>query len=140
VGPTGLTVGTLTPDRSEAVPTVVDNLFSQGTIGEAVLGVSFNPLSSGEPDGVLSYGGTDDSKYTGEITYVPITTTSPASHYWGIDITATYGDATIMPLTAGIVDTGTALILVATGELHPRPARFFPSVLNPLSSSDGFQA
>jgi len=91
VGPTGLTVGTLFPDRSQAVPTVVDNLVTQGDIEDAVLGVSFNPLSSDEPDA-----------------------TSPASHYWGINITAMYGETTILPTTAGIVDTGTTLILLAT--------------------------
>lgn len=57
----------------------------------------------------------DESKYTGAITYVPITGTSPASTYWGIDQAITYGDGTnILSSTAGIVDTGTTLILIAT--------------------------
>ena len=36
----------------------------------------------------------------------PITTTSPASAYWGIDQSVRYGDSTILDTTAGIVDTG----------------------------------
>ena len=134
VGPTDLTIGTLTPDRSTAVPTVVDNLFSQGKIDAAVLGVSFNPISSDDPDGVLSFGGTDPSRFTGEITYVPITGTSPASQYWGIDVVMTYGGTTIMPLTAGIVDTGTTLLLVATGKLLSCPVPY--PVVSPPSASN----
>ena len=116
MGPTGLTVGTFFPDRSQAVPTVVDNLVAQGDIEDAVLGVSFNPLSSDEPDGELSFGDFDETKFVDELIFTPITATSPASHYWGIDITAVYGETTILPTTAGIVDTGTTLILLATGE------------------------
>lgn len=67
--------------------------------------------------------------------YVPITGTSPASGYWGIDQDITYGSSkeSILNLTAGIVDTGSTLILLATGSLlslmlHPvltRPADAF---------------
>lgn len=40
---------------------------------------------------------------------------SPASHYWGIDQSVTYGDATpILSFTSGIVDTGTTLLMLAT--------------------------
>ena len=38
----------------------------------------------------------------------PITSTSPANNYWGIDASIAYGDTTILSLTAGIVDTGTS--------------------------------
>ena len=36
----------------------------------------------------------------------PITTTSPASNFWGIDQSVEYGTTTILNTTAGIVDTG----------------------------------
>ena len=48
----------------------------------------------------------------------PATSTSPASNYWGIDQSLTYGSTSIMDTTAGIVDTGTTLILLPTGEAH----------------------
>lgn len=48
-------------------------------------------------------------------THSPLTSTSPASEYWGIDESITYGSETILSSTAGIVDTGTTLILIATG-------------------------
>ena len=57
----------------------------------------------------------DMSKYTGSVTYTSVTTTSPASLYWGIDESITHGSGTtILSSTAGIVDTGTTLVLIAT--------------------------
>ena len=78
IGPTGLTDGKyLTyicrreycaqlscPDTTSAgglVPTVTDNLFSQGTISADVLGVLLNPSNSSNQEwvGELSFGGPD---------------------------------------------------------------------------------
>ena len=43
------------------------------------------------------------------------TSTTPAAYYWGIDQTITYGTSTsILSNNAGIVDTGTTLLLIAT--------------------------
>ena len=55
-------------------------------------------------------------RYTGDITYTPITTTSPASMYWGINQDVTYGQngTSLLSGNAGIVDTGTTLLLIAT--------------------------
>lgn len=68
-------------------------------------------------NGELTFGGTDSSRFTGEITFTPITSTSPASNYWGIDQTVTYGSVDGTPIlnqTAGIVDTGTTLLYLAS--------------------------
>jgi len=110
VGPTDLTKGTVS--NVDSVPTVTDNLYSKGTIGTEALGVYFAP---GGGAGELTFGGSDSSKTTSSVNYVPITTTSPSSNYWGIDQSITYGSSTILSATAGIVDTGTTLILIATG-------------------------
>ncbi len=47
---------------------------------------------------------------------MPITSTSPASAYWGIDQDVTYGSSgtSLLSGSAGIVDTGTTLLLLAT--------------------------
>ncbi|KAG0695378.1 acid protease [Suillus ampliporus] len=120
VGPVILTEGTLSPSTSELIPTVMNNALSQGLITEEILGVSFAPATSyNDTNGALTYGGIDSSLYTGEITYTPVTATYPAGYYWGINVTdATYGLAndktTVIPTsTAGIVDTGTTLVLLA---------------------------
>jgi hypothetical protein len=44
---------------------------------------------------------------------VPITSTAPASQYWGIDQAVSYDGQEILN-SAGIVDTGTTLVLIAT--------------------------
>ncbi|EJC98896.1 acid protease [Fomitiporia mediterranea MF3/22] len=120
IGPTDLTDGTV--KGGQVVPTVTDNLFKQGTIPTESVGISYVPTTgsdgsaSGMLNGELTFGGTDSSKITGEITYVPITSTSPASNYWGIDQSITYGNSgtQILDTTAGIVDTGTTLLYLAS--------------------------
>ncbi|KAH7925602.1 acid protease [Leucogyrophana mollusca] len=115
VGPVDLTQGTVS--NTTEVPTVTDNLYAQGSITSDSLGISYEPSSTVDAiNGELTFGGTDNTRYTGEINFVPITTTSPASNYWGIDQSVTYGTdgTTILNTTAGIVDTGTTLLLLAT--------------------------
>ncbi|KAG9323032.1 hypothetical protein KVV02_001687, partial [Mortierella alpina] len=122
LGPAELTKGTLSPDNGDTIPTVVNTMFTQNSIGAQVFGISFEPITSSngtQMNGEISFGGVDSSKYTGEITYTPITSTSPASTFWGIDAYATYGTeaepgTTILPSTAGIVDSGTTLLLLAS--------------------------
>ncbi|KAG1757236.1 aspartic peptidase domain-containing protein [Suillus lakei] len=115
IGPLDLTQDTLTNDLSGTIPTVTQNLHSQGIISEMVIGVSFEPTTSlTVTNGELTFGGTDATKYTGSIAYTPLTTTEPASTYWGINESITYGSTTILSTTAGIVDTGTTLIYIAT--------------------------
>ena len=51
--------GTLSPDTSSAIPTVTDNLFSDGTISANEVSVSFEPItdSSGtQLNGELTWG------------------------------------------------------------------------------------
>ncbi|KAI9450012.1 aspartic peptidase A1 [Lactarius psammicola] len=123
LGPVDLTIGTLSPDSSIAIPTITDNLFLQGTIPADLLSVSFEPTTPGATpakNGELTFGGTDSTQYTGPMTIVPITTTPPAKRYWGIDGTIVYGAPpptvapTILTSTAGILDSGTTLVLLAT--------------------------
>ncbi|KZT33267.1 family A1 protease [Sistotremastrum suecicum HHB10207 ss-3] len=113
IGPVGLTRGTV--GNTPTVPTVTDNLKSQGTISTEVIGISYEPTASGAvTNGELTFGGVDSMKYTGSISYNPITSTSPAGLYWGINQNIQYGSTTVLSSTAGIVDTGTTLVLLAT--------------------------
>ncbi|THH26964.1 hypothetical protein EUX98_g7216 [Antrodiella citrinella] len=119
IGPVDLTSDTLSPDTRNTIPTVTDNLFSSGSISENLVAVSFEPTTSETAaNGELTFGGTDSSKFTGSISFAPITGTSPASEFWGIDQSVTYGTNTnILSSTAGIVDTGTTLTLLASDAL-----------------------
>jgi hypothetical protein len=54
------------------------------------------------------------------VNYVSITGTFPSKNYWDINQSITYsgsGREIILSLTAGIVDTGTTLILIAIGSI-----------------------
>lgn len=115
LGPVDLTSGTLS-DTSANIPTVVDNLFSQGSISSNAFGLFFQPVvSRHETTGEITFGGVDSSKFTGSLSFAPITSTSPASQFWGVEASITYGhDQTVMSSTAGIVDSGTSLILIAS--------------------------
>ncbi|KAL5534090.1 hypothetical protein ACEPAG_551 [Sanghuangporus baumii] len=116
IGPVDLTVGTLSPDTDSTIPTVTDNLFRQGTISANLIGISFEPTTQEvSNNGELTFGGTDSSKFTGSIAFSPMTSTSPASEFWGINQSIRYGSSTtILSNTAGIVDTGTTLVLIAS--------------------------
>jgi len=115
IGPTDLTLDTLSPATNTQIPTVTDNLFSQGIISAHSVAVSFEPTTqSTVTNGELTFGGTDSSKFTGSITFAPLTTTSPASEFWGISQSIKFGSTNILSTTVGIVDTGTTLILLAT--------------------------
>ncbi|KZT64287.1 acid protease [Daedalea quercina L-15889] len=115
IGPVDLTSGTVS--NTSTVPTVTDNLYAQGTIATELIGISYVPTTTDNvANGELTFGGTDSTKYTGDITYTPITTTSPASNYWGINQDLTYGQSgtSLLSGNAGIVDTGTTLLMIAT--------------------------
>ncbi|KAL1692556.1 aspartic peptidase domain-containing protein [Schizophyllum commune] len=116
IGPVDLTQGTV--QWGDRIPTVTDNLYKNKTISTESIGIFYQPTTSIDPvpNGELTFGGVDTSKCQGEITWVPITKKSPADKYWGIDQTVTYGEhgETLMKNCAGIVDTGTTLLMIAT--------------------------
>ncbi|KAF8330509.1 aspartic peptidase domain-containing protein [Amanita rubescens] len=115
IGPADLTRGTLSPDTGTTIPTVTDTAFSEKKISTHCVSVSFQPATENSvQNGELMWGGIDSTKYTGSIHFANVTSTYPASYYWGIDESITYGTTTILSSTAGIVDTGTTLVLIAT--------------------------
>lgn len=147
------------------VPTVTDNAFSQGSLSLNEVGISFEPTtSSSVQNGELTFGGVDSSKFTGSINYMyvarifglqeltcsvfffifsPITATSPANKYVGIDQSITYGSARspIMPTTAGITDTGTTLVMLPSGMSHLSMINIAQQISRPiLQRTDSYNA
>ncbi|KAM5546215.1 hypothetical protein V8D89_000341 [Ganoderma adspersum] len=118
IGPVALTCGTLVPAVTDCIPTVTNNAFTQGLIDAHEIGISFEPSSSlNNANGELTFGGVDTSKFTGPLNFVPITSTSPASEFVGIDQSITFGSpdgTTVLASTSGVTDTGTTLLLIAT--------------------------
>ncbi|KDR83017.1 hypothetical protein GALMADRAFT_863793 [Galerina marginata CBS 339.88] len=114
IGPVDLTEGTVS--NTPNVPTVTQNLFTEKLIPAQSIGISYEPTTTeGAVNGELTFGSVDTTKTTGDVTFVPITSTSPANNYWGIDQTLSYGEGSEPILqSSGIVDTGTTLLLIAT--------------------------
>ncbi|KAJ7883900.1 aspartic peptidase domain-containing protein [Mycena olivaceomarginata] len=111
-GPVDLTEDTVS--GVSTVPTFMQNLVSQGVISENILGVSFAPLSGSDEEdtnGELTFGGVDDSKFTGSITY-----TTAVAPWWGVSVSKfAFGSTSLGTTTASrIVDTGTTLLYVPT--------------------------
>ncbi|KAJ7030601.1 aspartic peptidase domain-containing protein [Mycena alexandri] len=111
-GPEELTEDTVT--GATEVPTFLQTLVSEGVITDNILGVSFAPLtgsSESSANGELTFGGVDDSAYTGDITY-----TTRVAPYWGVSVSKfAFGSTSLGTTTAsGIVDTGTTLFYVPT--------------------------
>ena len=65
----------------------MDNLYSQGTVSENVLGIYFVP--STEPDSAreLAFGGYDSSSIAGPAEYVLPTKAFPGAGYWSVNQT-----------------------------------------------------
>ncbi|KAF8139014.1 aspartic peptidase domain-containing protein [Boletus edulis] len=113
IGPVDLTENTV--DGVDTVLTVMDNLHSQGTISE-VFGVFFKPdLQVGE----LTFGSYDESAISGPMLYFPVTTTPPASGFWGTELSIGYGNDTILSSAAGVFSTSVPFIALAVvGDAH----------------------
>ncbi|KAJ7824770.1 acid protease [Mycena olivaceomarginata] len=109
-------LGGPSPPTRIAIPTVMDNLVSQGTITNNLFGISFQPTTTDEDaNGSIAFGGIDSTKFTGEIAYTPVTLdlarVTVLGHRPGD------GTTSILASTAGIVDTGSTLIHLATDVL-----------------------
>ncbi|KAG2357771.1 aspartic peptidase domain-containing protein [Suillus spraguei] len=106
LGPRYLTVNTLTDDPTETYPTFTDCLVNAGAISHNLIGIFFQPITGdrGTDVGELSFGGVDYTKFTGTIVFT----------YWGIDQSITYGNTVILFHTAGIIDTGSTFIKIAS--------------------------
>ncbi|KAG2364300.1 aspartic peptidase domain-containing protein [Suillus spraguei] len=116
IGPKTLSFDTLIDEPDDLIPTITDYLYDQGKINKYLFGIFFQPITT-DPDslsGELTFGEADDTKYTGNVAYTPITTELFASDYWGINQWITYGSAEILGITSGIVDTGTVFLHIAS--------------------------
>ncbi|KAF9173302.1 hypothetical protein BGX20_003564 [Mortierella sp. AD010] len=92
------------------VLTFMDNAIAAGVVAEPVVSV-FLPserVFNGE-GGEYIFGGIDSSKYTGSLTYVPVT----QEGYWQVSIDDIgYNGQSLGEYSQGIIDTGTTLIIV----------------------------
>ncbi|KAK9443502.1 aspartic peptidase A1 [Metarhizium brunneum] len=105
LGPTDLTLGTLTPDKSKTIPTVPDNLFSQGHAESATVTIVKQAITFG-------------STSLTNVTYAPITEVAVAKTFWGFDASVAYGDSSLLSTKAGIIDHGSTATLLSTSSFN----------------------
>jgi len=114
LGPEILTEGTLNGGADSEIPTVMDNLVSQGMIASNLFALSFEP--SEEPvtkNGEITFGGIDSSKFIGAIEWFPFPDDEFYSATW---VSASLGSSVVASTsTVGILDAGTTLSLYNEG-------------------------
>jgi len=87
----------------DGAPTVIGNAIEQGLLDQPV----FSFYIGNEQDGELTIGGYDNTKFKGNLTYVPLMKTT----YWEIKLDAIVaGSVSFMDGTSAIIDSGTSLI------------------------------
>ncbi|KAG0053843.1 hypothetical protein BGZ83_000317 [Gryganskiella cystojenkinii] len=102
-------------DPIESVPSVktfIDNAIAAGLLAQPVFSVflASERLFNGQGSQFL-FGGIDSTKYTGSLTYVPVTTQG----YWQILVQdLSFGAVSLgQTATQGVIDTGTSLIMIS---------------------------
>jgi hypothetical protein len=84
-------------------PTPFKNLIDQGQVDKGI----FSFYLANDKDGVLTIGGTDETKYDGDLTWVPLSSAT----YWEIALDDVSADGTQYDSsTSAIVDSGTSLL------------------------------
>ncbi|KAK7203795.1 aspartic peptidase domain-containing protein [Myxozyma melibiosi] len=92
----------------------VYNAINQGLLDEPLFSFYLGDTTVDEEmGGVATFGGIDESHYTGEITWLPVRRQA----YWEVDLKSiTFGsESAELENTGAIVDTGTSLIALPTG-------------------------
>ncbi|KAG2367203.1 aspartic proteinase [Suillus spraguei] len=119
IGPRSLSLLSLPLTPHDMIPTFTDGLYDQRKIDSNVIGIFLAPTT--DPDnrfGELTFGEPDNTKYTDEIVYTPVTDVPPASYHWGFEQKITYGqleeEIEILGTTVGIIDSGSNFIAIAT--------------------------
>ncbi|KAG0373784.1 hypothetical protein BGX24_011242 [Mortierella sp. AD032] len=114
-------LGFNTIESVSGVKTFLDNAIAAGVLAQPVVSV-FLPserLFNGQ-GGEYLFGGIDTTKYSGSLTYVPVT----QKGYWQILVQdASYNGVSLGQASQGIVDTGTTLIIVgdaAAAAIHKK--------------------
>ncbi|KAI0294265.1 aspartic peptidase domain-containing protein [Multifurca ochricompacta] len=141
IGPTDLTIGTSVANETRAVvsPQLQTTCSAKAPSLLTLVSVSFEPtITTSVKNGELMFGGADYTKFTASshfhvsmwgaslssrfqipltrlLDLVPLLQLPLRTLFWGINESIRYGTSTsILTTTAGIVNTGTTLILIAT--------------------------
>jgi hypothetical protein len=106
----------------------IQNMIEQKIIDKGVF--SFYLPSTSGAKGELDIGGIDDSKYTGDLFYQPLSSKT----YWEINMDGMkVGDTDVTKVKAAVIDTGTSLLAGPTAEVKALATKVGakPIFLNP---------
>lgn len=94
------------------IPPVFVNMVNQGLVDEPVFAFYLSEESG--KDGELDFGGIDTNHYTGEITYVPVSSQT----YWEVKLDdMQVNGQSVTKVTKAIVDSGTSLLAGPVAEV-----------------------
>ncbi|KAG2066162.1 family A1 protease [Suillus decipiens] len=132
IGPTALSIGALPDSPQEMIPTVTDYLVAQGSITRSIIGIFFRPIGANAAVyGTLTFGGSDSSTHD-HLQFTDMTTTAPSSQYWGVDQWITYANTLVLDLTAGIMDSSSTFLYLAT-DAYEKYKRVTGGTVNPAN-------
>ncbi|XP_029013051.1 pepsin A-like [Betta splendens] len=100
---------------SDNVVPVFDNMVSQGLVSQAMFSVYLS--SNSEQGSEVVFGGVDNTHYTGQITWIPLTSET----YWQIQMDSVTINGQTVACSGGcqaIIDTGTSLIVGPTSDIN----------------------
>ncbi|XP_068589485.1 pepsin A-like [Cebidichthys violaceus] len=100
---------------SDNVVPVFDNMVKQGLVSQPLFSVYLS--SHSEQGSEVVFGGVDSSHYTGQITWVPLTSAT----YWQIQMDSVTINGQVVACSGGcqaIIDTGTSLIVGPSNDIN----------------------
>lgn len=112
----------------DGIPTVFEELLAQGLVNQGVF--SFYLSKQDGVDGELLLGGINRSKYTGDLTYIPLTEET----YWEIALDSmTFNGSSVTSAKSAVLDTGTSILAGPSAEVKKLAAAVGakPFPLNP---------
>ncbi|KAG2353489.1 aspartic peptidase domain-containing protein [Suillus spraguei] len=115
IGPRTLSRGSIPTQPERTLATVTERLWMQGSIAWPLVGLFFRPSTQVyNGGGRLVFGEEHPGFDIGNIGYTFRTNTMPAASQWGIDQRIVYGNTEVLQLTAGVVDSATTFIWIAS--------------------------
>lgn len=116
---------------NSAVPTFMDDVASDKVLKSNIVSFSLSRASDGGKDGEVTFGGVDDSKFSGKISY---TNTQGRSGLWRIPLDDASVDSNACHFSdrSAIIDTGTSYML-----LPPDDAKTLHALIPGSSQSSG---
>jgi len=99
---------------TQRVPTVFEQFVTSKLVSTPIFGFHVSRFVDGKNDGTLTFGGTDTSKYTGPITYYPVTRRA----YWQIHLDGARinGKSILLEANQAMIDTGTTLVVASVSD------------------------